>query len=554
MAKSLERSSKDLKPSIKSSTNFSQKSSKNLKGPRRQPYSHQLSTGEQHKTTNQLPKTSSYRQSWKKQGGPVSSKKRQIFSDASLTGWSACCGTEKAHGFWNNDERKNPINFLELQAAFFGLKCFATSYISSKDNITADYESRRLESETEYSLSLQAFTQLCETFGYPEIDLFASRINTKCYKYVSWKKVPGSIAIDAFTLDWSKFFFYAFPPFALIPKGTSSSQLPAFPGGRNLIKQMYSLKEISSTTSEISIASLSDSSLRQYESALKKWWNFCHLTNTSVFTAKIPDVLRFLTSEVDKGASYGSVNSLRSAVALILGPELSENPDVKRFCKGVSKIRPPRPKYDSTWNPKIFLDFVSKWFPNDDLSLQHLSYKVVVLLALTTGHRIQTLAAINLNNIDQSDDRIEIKITSQLKTSGPKSTQPNLILPFFTEDTSICVASTLLNYLKRTKDFRGSTSNLFISWKKPHNAVSTQTLSRWIKEVLHLSGIDTSKFTAYSTRHASTSSAKKNGVNIDLIQKTAGWTQSSQTFARFYDRKIIEDCTIFAKTVLSTKK
>ncbi|XP_043470998.1 uncharacterized protein LOC122504134 [Leptopilina heterotoma] len=193
----------------------------------------------------------------------------EIFSDASLSGWGACCGKEKAYGFWNLSERKNPINILELKAAFFGLKCFGrnrtncdillridnttaisyinrmggiqfqslskvaktiwqwcehrnitifASYIPSSKNKTADHESRRLEPETEFSLSQEAFSDICKKFSKPEIDLFASRVNAKCKKYVSWKKDPSSFTIDAFTLDWGKYFFFAFPPFAIIPK------------------------------------------------------------------------------------------------------------------------------------------------------------------------------------------------------------------------------------------------------------------------------------------------------------------------------------------------
>ena len=38
--------------------------------------------------------------------------------------------------------------------------------------------------------------------------------------------------------------------------------------------------------------------------------------------------------------------------------------------------------------------------------------------------------------------------------------------------------------------------------------------------------VDTSVFTAHSTRHASTSAAKRRGVDLDLIRKTAGWTKN----------------------------
>lgn len=92
------------------------------------------------------------------------------------------------------------------------------SYIKSKDNFEADSESRKLEPETEYELSNSVFREIVEAFGVPDIDLFASRSNHKCPRYVSWKKDPGSEAIDAFTISWKEFYFYSFPPFSIILK------------------------------------------------------------------------------------------------------------------------------------------------------------------------------------------------------------------------------------------------------------------------------------------------------------------------------------------------
>lgn len=87
------------------------------------------------------------------------------------------------------------------------------TYIHSEDNSAVDAESRRLEIETEFRLSRYAFNELVRV---PNIDFFASRSNTKCKKYVSSKKDPESIAIDAFTIDWTPYFFYAFPPFIIL--------------------------------------------------------------------------------------------------------------------------------------------------------------------------------------------------------------------------------------------------------------------------------------------------------------------------------------------------
>ncbi|KYN21862.1 hypothetical protein ALC57_05756 [Trachymyrmex cornetzi] len=62
-------------------------------------------------------------------------------------------------------------------------------------------------------------------FGRFDIDLFASAINAEldildvCSpRFVSWLPDLLAYAVDAFLLDWSIFYFYAVPPFALITR------------------------------------------------------------------------------------------------------------------------------------------------------------------------------------------------------------------------------------------------------------------------------------------------------------------------------------------------
>jgi len=176
---------------------------------------------------------------------------------------------------------------------------------------------------------------------------------------------------------------------------------------------------------------------------------------------------------------------------------------------------------------------------NVDLSLEVLSKKLIILLALVTGQRMQTLSLIDIKNIVVREELIEIKIPERIKTSKLGKKQPVLILPFYRENLNICPANTLQYYLERTKDLRMNTSLLFISYRKPHKR-ATQTLSRWVKDILQESGIDTDIFSAHSTRHASTSAAKLKGVNIDAIRKSAGWTEKSTTFTKFYDKLWVE--------------
>lgn len=316
------------------------------------------------------------------------------------------------------------------------------------------------------------------------------------------------------------------------------------------MREAFQLRDIPKDSMDLMFASLRSSSWKQYECALRKWWKFCNRKNLSPYDASVKNVITCLTEEYYNGASHGSLNSLRSAVSLIVGPHIGQDQSVKRLFKGVMELRPSAPKYDQTWDPKIVLDHFNSLGNNSNLSLETLSSKLATLLALVIGHRMQTLALIKLKNIEDRQNAIHIKISDSVKTSGRNKKQPLLVLPTYEKDKNICVKTTLEEYVERTKSLRGSNDLLFIAFKKPHKAVTPQTLSRWVKNVLLQSGLDTKIFSAHSTRHASTSAAKRKRVSIDVIKNTAGWTSNSQTFAKFYDRPIVTDKEIFARAIL----
>ncbi len=62
--------------------------------------------------------------------------------------------------------------------------------------------------------------------------------------------------------------------------------------------------------------------------------------------------------------------------------------------------------------------------------------------------------------------------------------------------------------------------------------------------------MNTDIFSAHSARHASNSAAKRLGVNMEVILKTAHWSAES-TFARFYDRPLLDSGPEFARSILS---
>ncbi|XP_046973893.1 uncharacterized protein LOC124540411 [Vanessa cardui] len=299
------------------------------------------------------------------------------------------------------------------------------------------------------------------------------------------------------------------------------------------------------------LSSISDNTIKQYNSSFKLWWKFCSQCKINTFEPEIVNILTFLAEQFNKGGSYGTINTHRSALSLLIGGNLGSDDQIKRLMKGIYKKKPSIPKYRGTWDPQLVLNFISKWFPNRNLPLEKITKKLCVLLAICTGHRVQTLSLIKISNINKCADSLQIPITEVIKTSAAGRDQPVLILPYFRENPSICPSTTLNDYVSVTSDIRvDNEESLFITYKKPHRKASSQSLSRWIKQTLAEAGVDVSVFSAHSTRHASTSAAASTGVSIDVIRKAAGWSSSSQTFARFYNRPILDE-GVFARSVCS---
>ncbi|MCG8113708.1 MAG: reverse transcriptase domain-containing protein [Candidatus Thiodiazotropha taylori] len=193
-----------------------------------------------------------------------------LYSDSSTKGWGAFNQTHdiRTGGEWSVEEQECHINILELKACFFALKSFCkdlrdihikvfmdnttsccyvakfggksedlnslareiwmwciernihltVSHVPGVENNEADQESRKINDDTEWSLSPPVFAAIKELHPHLSIDLFASRNNKKLNRYVARRPDPGAYAIDAFSMTWTNHLFYIFPPFSLIGK------------------------------------------------------------------------------------------------------------------------------------------------------------------------------------------------------------------------------------------------------------------------------------------------------------------------------------------------
>ena len=90
-------------------------------------------------------------------------------------------------------------------------------HLPGKDNVEADFASRKFQDETEWTLRQDVFDCLCRRLGQPDVDLFASRLNYQVKPYAAWKPDPEATMINSLMHPWGDFqCIYAFPPFSIV--------------------------------------------------------------------------------------------------------------------------------------------------------------------------------------------------------------------------------------------------------------------------------------------------------------------------------------------------
>ncbi|CAB0003843.1 unnamed protein product [Nesidiocoris tenuis] len=323
-----------------------------------------------------------------------------------------------------------------------------------------------------------------------------------------------------------------------------------YPGGRSFVREAFLNKDIPEDVISTLLDSLAPSTMQQYQSSLRLWWDFCQETKCSPFTTEIPKVLTFLQRVLDNHPhTFNTFNTHRAAISLIGDRDIGHDPSIRRFLKGIFRKRPPGPRYSYTWDPQLILEYFET---SSGCDVKFVSKKLATLLCLSTGHRLQTIHSIKISNIHTDSVGVTIYIPDLIKSSRPNSTQPCLKLPFFDQKPALCVARCLDSYLDLTRPYRPhGCDQLFITWTSPFGPATKQTMSRWMKDTMSSAGIDCSIFKPHSIRHASTSTALRRGLSIELIQKTVGWSVRSTTFAKFYNRPIVDQPS-FLNSVLTS--
>ena len=312
---------------------------------------------------------------------------------------------------------------------------------------------------------------------------------------------------------------------------------------------MVEFKHQSSEINELILASWAPKTISSYDVYIKKWVQYCKDNSINdPHKASYEEAMSFIADLYNNGYKYGTIANARSALSAILpkkgGVTFGQDPMVSKLLKSIFRLRPTLPKHTVMYDPELVLNYINELPHNYELMLEMLTKKLVTLLCLLSGQRVQAISSLRTDFSKVDDQLYTFYIPVVLKTTKPGRHQAPLQFQVFPHNNKLCVVNCLKEYTKRTDNIRENLAkqpkNLILSYAYPHLPVGPSTIARYVKQFLGLAGIDLTVFTAHSTRSASTSKANNIGLSMKDIQKAAGWTNDS-TFRRFYDLPLLKN-------------
>ena len=364
-------------------------------------------------------------------------------------------------------------------------------------NTIANEESRVMKDRSDWRLDPEVFHQIQERWGPLEVDMFASRLTTQLERFFSWRPDPEAEAQDAFSQDWTSLRGkgYANPPWNLVGRVPNRVQqqeimlvliapvwksqpwyptllelmvdfpillpqrrdliIPTHPETRDdsaisrlaYLRRRYQDKAISEEGTELLLASWRQKSSQSYDSLFRKWVDWCSKRDSDPVSGAVSEVVNFLAHLYREGYQYRSLNAYRSAISSVHervdGYEIGQHPLVSRVMKGAFNLRPPQPRYETTWDVTAVLNYIQSLGTTESLSLRDLTWKLAMILALTRPSRSTDLVELDLRFRRFVPEGVVFQEVGLAKQSRMGKPRAEFFFPAF-EETRLCPVAMIL--------------------------------------------------------------------------------------------------------------
>jgi hypothetical protein len=219
-----------------------------------------------------------------------------------------------------------------------------------------------------------------------------------------------------------------------------------------------------------------------------------------------------------------------------------EHPAIVRIMKSIEKERPTIPRYSEFYDIKTLLDHIKKWGPTEELSMDSLTTKVILLLRVTTFARSSDIEYIQYSSIKFQEEGVSFNyVTKKQQRKGSQCLSS--FIPKYTDEI-LCPVRTLQHYINRTQAWRKPIQNennrfeqdrLMLSLSTPHDPIGSDRISNRISDLFRAAGIDEKRFKPGSLRGASASAALDAGIPVEDVLRLGQW-KSFAVFEKFYNR------------------
>ena len=119
------------------------------------------------------------------------------------------------------------------------------------------------------------------------------------------------------------------------------------------------------------------------------------------------------------------------------GTPIGQHPLVKQLFKGVYNSRPPQPRYTSTWDANLVLEYITQLGENKDLSLKQLSFKLLALMSLVSTSRVSELHALDFRFRYHRPNGVLFNLASLTKKHQPGAALKECFFASFPEDSRL---------------------------------------------------------------------------------------------------------------------
>ncbi|XP_041437897.1 uncharacterized protein LOC121399947 [Xenopus laevis] len=179
----------------------------------------------------------------------------------------------------------------------------------------------------------------------------------------------------------------------------SSKSIQMETGSMEFDKDLLINQGLSQEVVQTLLHSRKQSTSKVYNKVWKIFSSWCVQRDFQSMTCPVAGILQFLQDGFDKGLKPATLKVHLAAISAITSRVLTSDPLIKRFIKGMMRLRPSVKIPVAAWDLNLVLSALCKhpFEPLDSISQKLLALKTAFLVAITSARRVGELQALAAN-------------------------------------------------------------------------------------------------------------------------------------------------------------